>query len=153
MNSIENIKRKLTLLNDVQMSHEQDDIHIQKAQEYLDVKLPNSFKEYLKEFGNLSFTGYEFYGLTKNNDFKNSSIPNFVWATKEHLNKKILEEKLVLFYSHNDEWLYCLDTKSMKDEICDIVIWDKYENTEAERFHIDFLVFLEEFIDEIMEEI
>ena len=65
MNSIENIKRKLTLLNDVQMSHEQDDIHIQKAQEYLDVKLPNSFKEYLKEFGNLSFTGYEFYGLTK----------------------------------------------------------------------------------------
>ena len=148
MSSIENIKEKLKLLDDVLVGNNQSDKQIEKAQEYLEVKLPDSFKEYLKNFGNLSFEGFEFYGLTKNDDFKNSSIPNFIWATKDYLNRKILPKGYVVFYSDNEQWLYCLDTNS----IGDIVIWDINENKQQERFEVEFLVFLEEFIDEILEE-
>jgi len=148
MSSIKNIEEKLKLLDDVLVATKQSDKQIEKAQEYLGVKLPNSFKEYLKNFGNLSFDGLEFYGLTKNGDFKNSSIPNFVWVTKEYWDKGIIPKGYVVFYSENEERLYCLDTNSIDD----IVIWDTNENKEEQRFQVDFLIFLEEFIDEILEE-
>ena len=147
MNNIETIKQKLELLDDVQIGAKQTREQIQKAQKYLDVTLPCSFKDYLKEFGNLSFEACEFYGLTKNDDFKNSGIPNFVWATKEYQNKGTLPKGYIVFYSENEEWLYCLDINTPKD----IVIWDINEDKEEERFEVEFMVFLEEFIDEILE--
>jgi hypothetical protein len=153
MSSINIIQKKLQELANVHIGEEQNDEHIQKAQEHLEITLPNSFKQYLKAFGNLSFQGYEFYGLTANDDFDNAGIPNFVWASKQKWQENSLPKGYVLCYNDNEQWLYCLDTNSMKENAeCDMVIWDTAQNKEEQRFHIDFLLFLEEFMDDIIEQ-
>ena len=53
---------------------------IEKGEKYLDIKFPNTFKQYLKDFGSLTFGATEIYGVI-DEDFINSSIPDAIWLT------------------------------------------------------------------------
>ena len=75
---------------------------VSAAEAKLSVVFPPSFREYLLRWGNLSFDGYEYYGLTRNSDFENASVPNCVWFT---LRKRIqvgLPKSYVVFRNKND---------------------------------------------------
>ena|SRR5579863_1387398 len=53
----------------------QGEATVAAAESKLDVSFPPSFREYLRTWRNLSFGGYEYYGLTRNGDFDNSGVP------------------------------------------------------------------------------
>ena len=55
---------------------------IEKGEKYLDIKFPNTFKQYLKDFGSLTFGATEIYGVI-DEDFINSSIPKEGLSSKK----------------------------------------------------------------------
>lgn len=121
---------------------------IEKAETFLDVKLPESFKVYLSRWGNISIGAIEFYGLTKNDNFVDACIPNFAWFTARKRETINLPKHLIVFQSINDVEYLCLDVSTLTNGECPIVVWDNIEKEITDSFQITFLDFLLEELKE-----
>lgn len=86
---------------------------IDKAQETLGVNFPNSYKEFLREYGCGSVEGIEIYGLI-DGDFLNSGVPDAVWVTLQE-RKLGLPNNLVIVYSTGYGPVFALDTAKFDD--------------------------------------
>ncbi|GMO45602.1 MAG: hypothetical protein Ta2G_00520 [Termitinemataceae bacterium] len=81
---------------------------ILKAEKYLSLKFPISFREFLKEKGNGFFRGREFYGLV-DDDFESGPIPDAIWLTMNERKISSLDQSLILI-CESPEYYFAIDT-------------------------------------------
>lgn len=93
---------------------------IEKAEKYLDIKFPNTFKQYLKDFGALTFGATEIYGVI-DEDFINSSVPDAIWYTMKERKDFNLPKQFIGIYSLGEGTVFFLDTSKMKNNECPVV--------------------------------
>jgi antitoxin YobK len=80
---------------------------ILKAEKFLNLKFPSTYREFLITFGCGSINGFEFFGITDDN-FENSTIPNAIWLTNKHRIKNKLPKSLILV-ADSDEGYFAID--------------------------------------------
>ncbi len=97
-----------------------DDL-IGKAEQFLDLRFPNDYREFLKRWGTLAIGPLEFYGIT-GDAFDSSSVPNAIWLTNRKRQQLGLPKELVILYDNNGVEYYCLDTSNAEES--PVVIWD-----------------------------
>lgn len=115
------------------------------AEAKLDLVFPPSFRKYLTKWGNLSFDGYEYYGLTRNGDFENASVPNCVWFTLRKRSQVGLPNSYVVFRNNHDEEYFCIDTNHvLVGEERGIAIWDNVERSTSQSLDVNFIDYLRE---------
>lgn len=95
---------------------------IVKAENFLGIKFPKTYRFFLKQSGCGSFRSKEFYGISTNN-FENSSVPNGIWLTNDERKKTNLDKDLILI-GQSIEGYYALDISKMdKNGECPVVDW------------------------------
>ena len=150
--TINDVISRLEEIDDLCVGNKHSDGDVLAAEKALSVKLPNSFKEYLKYFGDLSFGSVEYYGLTSDNNFKDLGIPNFVWYTLKKRNDINLPENLIVLQNVNGELFYCLDVGTLdENHECKVVVWDNINQCIEYSTGIDFFAFLLGGIEEYIE--
>ncbi len=89
---------------------------IKKAEAFLRVSFPESLKLYLKEWGNLAIGPLEFYGMTGNDDFESSKIPDGVWFTASERSALGLPHHFFVLLNNEGDEFHCidLDTEEVK---------------------------------------
>ena len=145
MSSHDEIDRLLKGLNAF-IAGGQSEAMIAAAESELGLSFPASFREYLLRWGNLSFDGYEYYGLTQSSDFKKAGVPNCVWFTLRKRADVGLPHSLVVFRNDNDEEYVCIDSEPQGEER--IVIWDNVGRCVSESFSMSMLDYLREELSE-----
>jgi hypothetical protein len=108
-----------------------DEEVIKKAQDYLEVKFPTTYKKFISKVGFLSLGGCEIYGII-DEDFINSGVPDAIWFSYENRKNYGTPDYLVQIYSVGEGTTYCLDTSQMNEEgECPVVAWPLggYEET------------------------
>lgn len=114
---------------------------IDKIESELGVKLPESYKWYVENYGHGGIGNIEIYGVALNdsltvvdrtNDFRNYGLPTHL---VEILNM--------------DEWIYCLDTEHMRDGECPVVEWSKEDGIGTHKFENFFYFLYEQFNDKL----
>lgn len=88
---------------------------IKKAEERLNLKFSNIYKDFLQNFGAMSFGAEEFYGLVRE-DFDNSRIPDAIWYTLVERIQVSLPDTLLVIYDTGSEELFCLDFRKLTSE-------------------------------------
>lgn len=127
----------------------QSEAMVSAAESKLGVAFPPSFREYLLRWGNISFDGHEYYGLTRNSDFENASVPNCVWFTLKKRSQVGLPHSLVVFRNVNDELYICVDTSQvLEGEERRVSIWDNVHRTVSQTLGVTFGGYL---LDELTE--
>lgn len=114
------------------------------AEKYLGVKFPESYKHFLKKYGECTIDCFEIYGITKDGDFVNGGIPNGIWLTMEERKAIDLPEELVIVYDTGMEFFFCLDMSEMKDGECPVVSISDCGGGEKEIVYDSFPEFLME---------
>lgn len=143
------------LLNDVDafIAGGQPEEMVIAAESKLGLSFPPSYRTYLLKWGNVSVEDYEYYGLTRNSDFENATVPNgigFTWKKRQTVG---LPASLIVFRNINDEQYICIDTDQALDgDERKVVIWDNVERTISESLPVNFAEFLHEELTEIAEE-
>ena len=112
------------------------------AEKKLGVVFPLPFKDYLLKWGNVTFNGLEYYGLTRNSDFENASVPNCVWFTLRKRKAVGLPDDLVIFQSQNDDAYLCIACDPEQSRYGQLLVWDNVISEIAETLEISFLDYL-----------
>lgn len=123
---------------------------IDAAEVKLGLKFPQTFKDYLSEWGNLSAEGQEYYGLTRSGDFDNSGVPNCVWYTLTERVDVGLPDELVIVRNDNGEQYICIECNLPGNEER-IVYWDNIEREVDRTVNMTFVEFLKEELEELLE--
>jgi hypothetical protein len=87
---------------------------IGKAQKALGVTFPDSYRNFLEEFGSGNFGGIEFYGIVDEN-FTTSSIPNGVWYTLRIRSQYKFPQALVIVGTADDGSLCAIDSSRITE--------------------------------------
>jgi antitoxin YobK len=125
---------------------------VHAAEEYLNVKFPDSYKQYLQEWGVLEIDSSEFYGLI-GSDFDNSSVPDVAWFNRTIREIKAIPRHLVIFRNIEGVRYYCLDTTRLDSRNeCPVVIWNPVTNSMEESLNMNFAQFLKECIEIVLVE-
>lgn len=95
----------------------QAEADIVRAEEALSVKFPESFREYLRRWGWISFGANEYMGLGR-------STQSVVAETESIRRIRALPASLVVVTDHEGDEYVCLETSLMKNGECPVVIWD-----------------------------
>lgn len=82
----------------------------------LNVKLPDSYKWFLKTFGYGFIYGVEILGYDK------TTPPSVVTETQDYRKYGLPNEYVVI--EDCDEFVYCLDTSKMENNECPVISWD-----------------------------
>ncbi len=98
---------------------------IQRAEEFLGLHFPPDYRKFLSRFGTLAYGPLEFYGITRDNNFVSSSVPNAIWYTGV-LRQRDLPPALVILYDNNGDEYYCLDTASPRGRV---IVWDAIDRS------------------------
>lgn len=88
---------------------------IEKAERKLKLKFSSMYKEFLQEFGALSFGSEEIYGIVSD-DIDLNGVPNGIWYTLTERKEVNMPEWLLVIYDTGSEELFCLDFNSGKNE-------------------------------------
>lgn len=129
---------------------------ITKVEDALNVKITGTYKQFLLDFGFLSFGGLEVFGIPHENILKqNEDCTNVVINTLESREEINLQENLLVIHNFGNGELYCLDLSSNQPQV--VAIWDEQsENDEyppvTEIIAETFEDFLEEYIAMEIEE-
>ena len=127
-----------------------DENIIVKAENFLEIKFPKTYRFFLKQSGCGSFRSKEFYGISSNN-FENSSVPNGIWLTHDERKNGNLDKDLILI-GQSIEGYYALDTSKMdKNGECPVVDW--YAGADRNNLEIiaeDFGIYFFNEINEII---
>lgn len=123
-----------------------DEKVIEKAEELLGIRFPDTYRQFLANYGAGDFGAEEIYGIVDDN-FIDSEIPNGIWLTLNEREEGDLPEELVIIYYTGDEYYYCLDTSKMVKNECPVVAIDIGDfNGEREVIYRNFGEFLLEII-------
>lgn len=99
------------------MGWPQTEESVREAEVRLGVQFPQSYREYLIRWGQLSFGPNEYLGL--------GSILNNVVVTTERIRRsRGLPLHLVVVCDHDGDEYVCMDTSSKQEDECPVVIWD-----------------------------
>jgi hypothetical protein len=85
---------------------------VKKAEEKLKVIFPQSYRNFLLNFGAGNFGAEEIFGVIKE-DFENSGIPDAIWFTLKQRKEIELPSNLVIIYHTGGEEMFCLDLNTM----------------------------------------
>lgn len=80
-----------------------------EAEKELGIVFPESYRCFLLTLGCGDIYGFEIYGII-NNDFKNSSIPDAIWFTKNQRESINLCHEYIIIGEIGDGSLYAIDT-------------------------------------------
>lgn len=94
-----------------------DEKLIDYVQDTLKVKLPESYKWFLNNYGSGGLYGVNILGVAKSN------IANVVIATESYRDLGMSEHLIVI--EDIDEYAYCLDTSNMENNECPVIAWNK----------------------------
>lgn len=95
---------------------------ILEVEKVLNLKLPTDFIKFIKNYGAGSILGNEFYGVIDDN-FYDSSIPNFVWLTLQSRKEYDLPENFAVIAESLDGNYVVLDCSSCDWENCSVLEW------------------------------
>lgn len=78
----------------------------------LGVQFPSDYRQFLLEYGALTFGAAEIYGIFTE-DFENSGVPDAVWATLDE--RKLIKMPLHLVMIYNTEMgeIFCLNYREL----------------------------------------
>lgn len=76
---------------------------------------PRSYRDFLFNFGAMSFGAEEFYGIVRE-DFDNSRVPDAIWYTLVERKEAQLPSNLLVIYDTGSEELFCLDFSKLSSE-------------------------------------
>ncbi|CAM3909018.1 MULTISPECIES: SMI1/KNR4 family protein [Pseudoalteromonas] len=137
------LKQRLESLNEFEYQGSHSDLEIKEAESVLNLRLPESFKDYLKAWGNIAIGPIEILGLTKTPNFINAEYPNFVWFTLKKRSNDQLPKELVVFHSVNNEFLYCINcSKPLSNGECVITVWNNLDKIVEQEYHVGFNNFI-----------
>lgn len=88
---------------------------IQKAQEILEIKFPNTYKKFLLTYGAGSYGAQEILGVI-DDDFQNSSVPDGVWYTLTNRKQVNLPLNLIVIYETGNGEILCLDFNKLNEK-------------------------------------
>jgi hypothetical protein len=80
-----------------------------RAEDVLGVRFPPSYRRFLQDFGCLSVSSEEIYGIV-DEDLLRGPVPNGIWATLDERKKFGLEKQFVILGSTGSGGWYALDT-------------------------------------------
>ncbi|MFC4775750.1 SMI1/KNR4 family protein [Paenibacillus sp. GCM10023252] len=80
-----------------------------KAEKLLGLKFPESYRDFLLQFGVGNFGFIEIYGII-NDDFYNSGVPDAVWYTLQEREEVNFPLNLIVIHDTSGGELFCLDT-------------------------------------------
>ncbi|MBE5098039.1 SMI1/KNR4 family protein [Priestia aryabhattai] len=107
------IRKLIEQYNQENNFYKEDEGIIQETEEKLNVKFPESYRWFLKEYGSegdgLNFNGCKDI-LYYHNRFKSFDLP-----------------KAYIVIQHCDEYSYCLDTEKKINNECPVVNWSAFE--------------------------
>ena len=150
--SFEEMERMLDEL-DGDISGPKPEEMVAAAEAKLGVPFPPSFRQYLLKWGNVSFEGIEYYGLTQNSDFDNSGIPNCVWYTLKQRRQVGLPDHLIIFLNHDGDEFICIDTDHVLDgDERGIAFWNNAERTVSDQLAITFAEYLHDELSECLDD-
>jgi hypothetical protein len=118
---------------------------IERAEQKLGVRLPNSYKTFLREFGWAAVGPYEVYGL-------GSNVPShlhLIEIAKNDQHDWDIPLYLVPFYNDGASNIDCFDTRRFEDEECPVVVWyhELGASQEPQDSHENFISWLAEHIE------
>ena len=90
---------------------------INYVQDTLKLKLPESYKWFLNNYGSGGLYGVDILGVAKSN------IATVVIETESYRDLGVSENLIVI--EDIDEYAYCLDTSNMVNNECPVIAWNK----------------------------
>ncbi|MFD2655656.1 SMI1/KNR4 family protein [Gracilibacillus thailandensis] len=115
---------KEELINFIKRNMEPDDFtggvdgkQIEYVQDTLKLKLPESYKWFLNNYGSGGLYGVDILGVAKSN------IATVVIETESYRDLGMSENLVVI--EDIDEYAYCLDTGNMENNECPVIAWNK----------------------------
>lgn len=104
------------------------------AENYLEVRFPDSYREFLQRYGAGSFGGKEVYGL----GVPATGLPNVVWATEAlRASDDFFPADLVVIQDTGEGDILCLATSRMNDQNeCPVVQWIPEMSFEEQAFEV-----------------
>lgn len=129
---------------------------IEKFEKELRIELKGSYKQFLLDFGYVSFGALEIFGIPNKNILKqNEDCTNALACTMESRKEINLSENLVVIYNLGNGELYCLDTSYEIPKV--VSIWDEIPEKGqvppiTEIIAESFEQFLEEVVNEEIED-
>lgn len=124
------------------------EILIDKAEFFLQLKFPNSYKLFLLELGCGSFMDKEFYGIVDEN-FEKGVVPNGIWLTSNERQHSELDKNLIII-GDSDDGYFVLDTSKMNDGECPVCNWLPYSTKNTENLEIISPSFGDFFLTELL---
>ncbi|GEK34574.1 SMI1/KNR4 family protein [Kurthia sibirica] len=125
---------------------------IEKFEKELNIELKGSYKQFLLDFGYLSFGSLEIFGIPNKKVVKqNEDCTNALVCTMESRKEINLSENLLVIYNFGNGELYCLDISYETPKV--VAIWDEIsedmKNPPITEIVADsFEDFLEEYVNE-----
>lgn len=114
-----------------------DDIIISKAEEILDLKIPEQYCWFLKNYGHGGIGGIEIFGVGKNGRMV------FVDQTLQFRTYGLDDDKIVI--ENCDEWIYCIEEKKET-----VVMWTQGDK-KCRQVYKDFLEYLSDRMSDAIE--
>jgi hypothetical protein len=114
---------------------------IVQIEKELDVTLPESYKWYVRNYGQGGIGGVEIFGVGLNN------VLPCVEITNDYRRVGLPKQYVVI--QNVDEWIYCLDTETMTNGECPVVDWDRQAGTGRHKYDNFFLFLYEKFEQEL----
>ncbi|MBL5783667.1 hypothetical protein B5V88_17500 [Heyndrickxia sporothermodurans] len=115
---------KQELTNFIKKNMELDDFtggvdgkQIDYVQDTLKLKLPESYKWFLNNYGSGGLYGVDILGVARSN------IATVVMETERYRELGMNENLVVI--EDVDEYAYCLDTSNMENNECPVIAWNK----------------------------
>ncbi|MBF2355981.1 SMI1/KNR4 family protein [Listeria seeligeri] len=88
---------------------------IKKAQVVLGVEFPEDYKQFLSDFGALTFGSIEIYGVFKE-DFENSGVPDTVWSTLNERKLVSMPKHYVILHNTGMGEMYCMNFAELNSQ-------------------------------------
>ncbi|KAA0760101.1 SMI1/KNR4 family protein [Bacillus sp. SH5-2] len=115
---------KEELINFIKINMESDDFtggvdkkQVDYVQDTLQLKLPESYKWFLTNYGSGGLFGVDILGVAKSN------IASIVIETESYRDLGMSEHLVVI--EDIGEYAYCLDTSNMENNECPVIAWDR----------------------------
>jgi len=115
---------KEELTNFIKVNMESDDFtggvdkkQVDYVQDTLQLKLPESYKWFLTNYGSGGLFGVDILGVAKSN------IASVVIETESYRDLGMSENLVVI--EDIGEYAYCLDTSNMENNECPVIAWDR----------------------------
>lgn len=132
---------KEELTNFIKRNMEPDDFtggvdgkQIDYVQDTLKLKLPESYKWFLNNYGSDGLYGVNILGVAKSN------IATVVIETESYRDIGMSENLIVI--ENIDEYAYCLDTSNIENNECPVIAWNKQGGLDDYNTAENFYVFL-----------